>query len=283
MFDAIRENLFPAAHAAIADWDTFPWHRLRGEIQAGKPHSSQALAIDVFGTVKVSAERDRILGALAERCGLPGEGPWTLDLEWIDPDNLLSEPRPTQIDAIAFGRRALLVFECKFTEPGGACSQPRGNGGPPQCNGDYAVQINPRNGIEARCALSGKGVRYWEGIPEIFGLDAGRDIRPCPFRGDAFQWMRNTVLARRLAGARGVSGAVVAAYADAEGLPMAEKVKSGTIGHVAASGARLVTPISYQAIVALARSVSGRPSEWDKLAAWIDRKIDHVVPQVAAG
>lgn len=49
-FQAIRENLFPASHGAIEDWNGFPWHRDRtNRIQAFKAHSSQAIAIDVFG------------------------------------------------------------------------------------------------------------------------------------------------------------------------------------------------------------------------------------------
>src|SRR5580693_8199001 len=104
MFESIKANLFPASHAAIGDWRSFPWHRDRQNgIQTGKLQSSQALAIDVFGTIKVSEERDRILGALARECGLPDDGPWTLELEWKDADRLLREPKPTQVDAVAFG------------------------------------------------------------------------------------------------------------------------------------------------------------------------------------
>jgi hypothetical protein len=62
--EAIKKNLFPEAHKAISDWETFPWHNHNGVIQTYKPESSQALAIDVFGTIKVSEERHRILGAL---------------------------------------------------------------------------------------------------------------------------------------------------------------------------------------------------------------------------
>jgi hypothetical protein len=95
-FEAIKANLFPASHAAICDWNKFPWHRdRRGIIQTHKLESSQALAIDVFGTIKVSEERDRIQGALARECGVPSDGPWILKLEWTDVDGLLSEPRPT--------------------------------------------------------------------------------------------------------------------------------------------------------------------------------------------
>jgi hypothetical protein len=125
---AIKANLFPSSHASIDDWDKFPWHSHNGIIQTYKRESSQALAIDVFGSIMVSKDRDIILGSMARICSLPDEGPWALKLEWSDPDNLLREPRPTQVDAIAFGRRATLIIECKFTEPGGGCSQPTSSG-----------------------------------------------------------------------------------------------------------------------------------------------------------
>ncbi|WP_249169945.1 PGN_0703 family putative restriction endonuclease [Bradyrhizobium liaoningense] len=120
----IKANLFHAAHPAIDNWCAFPWHRdPSGKIDATKVHSSQALAIDVFGTLRVNPERHALLGALAHLSGVPGEGPWKLELEWTDQSNLLGEKRPTQVDAIAFGARSILVIECKFTEPGGGCSQ----------------------------------------------------------------------------------------------------------------------------------------------------------------
>lgn len=282
MIDAIKANLFAASHAAICDWDKFPWHRdSQGVVQTCKLESSQALAIDIFGAIKVSGERDRILGALARECGLSDAGPWKLKLEWIDPDNLLHEPRPTQVDAIAFGRKALLVIECKFTEVGGGCSQPNplrkgANRGLRQCDGNYASQMNPVNRQTARCALTGKGVRYWETIPRIFGLDAEQDYRPCPFKGESYQWMRNVVLADRLSSARGIPSALVAAYADADGFATAKKVRSGPLGHAAASGTKLVFPLSYQSIVTLAQTHSERPKEWEALAMWVDRKINIV-------
>jgi hypothetical protein len=66
---------------------------------------------------------------------------------------------------------------------------------------------------------------------------------------------------------------VVAAYAEAYGLPTAEKARSGLLGQASAFGAKLVVPLSYQSIVVLARSVPKHPSEWDGLAAWVERKI----------
>ena len=266
IFQAIKSNLFPASHAAIGDWQP-PWHRDRlGNIDTQRPQSSQALAIDVFGTIKASTERDRVLSAVARQCGVPDDGPWELKLEWIDPKNRLKEPTPTQVDAIAFGRHGLLLFEGKFTEGGGGCSQPnliRGGAhdGMRQCNGNYEPQTNPVNNVRGRCALTGKGVLYWGPISRIFGLDLDQDHRPCPFGGETYQWMRNVVLADTLASARGQLGKVVAAYADAETLHTAKQVRSGHVGLPVAPGLgkQLVIPMSYQSIVALAQKVSEGP------------------------
>ncbi|MBX5242020.1 hypothetical protein HJC00_27705 [Rhizobium sp. NLR22b] len=152
---AVRENLFPASHGAIHDWEQFPWHRDRtNRIEAHKGHSSQAIAIDVFGTIKMSRDRDRIFDAIAARVGVAPGGPWAITLEWTDSDRLLGEPRPTQVDALAVGAMAALVIECKFTKPGGQCSQTAlSRSGERQCNGSYADQINPSNGLRARCVI----------------------------------------------------------------------------------------------------------------------------------
>jgi len=37
-----------------------------------------------------------------------------------------------------------------------------------QCNGNYEMQTNPVNEEKARCALTGKGIRYWELIPGVY-------------------------------------------------------------------------------------------------------------------
>jgi hypothetical protein len=278
---AIKANLFPESHASIGDWDKFPWHRdTKGAIDTDKLHSSQALAIDVFGSIKVSDDRDRILAALARTCGLPDDGPWKLELEWLAPRELLGEPRPTQVDAIALGQRAILLIECKFTEPSGACSQPNPRRGLRQCDGNHAMQLNPLNGKTARCALAPKGVRYWKFIPGIFGLDAEKDYRPCPFRGEAYQWMRNVTLAHALGSAKEVKTAVMVAYADASIFPTARKVRAGYFdGDYNARGSEqvpsfknFVTPMTYLSIAALAQSHSDHPGVWNRLAAWVARK-----------
>ncbi|MHA1972495.1 MAG: PGN_0703 family putative restriction endonuclease [Candidatus Hodarchaeales archaeon] len=90
-----NKQMIATARAAI-DLSTFPWH------QAEKIHSSQALAIDVFGTIKQSPNRNLILNSIAEKIGLEKNGNWFLELEWKDPDNLVQEHRQTQVDAVAW-------------------------------------------------------------------------------------------------------------------------------------------------------------------------------------
>jgi len=284
---AVRANIFADAHGYIADWQTFPWHRDdEGRIQAHKAHSSQALAIDVFGAIAMSKWRDAILGRIADVIGLPNEGPWDVKLEWTDPDRLLGERRATQVDAIAFSARAAILFECKFTEPGGGCSQPNKlssgrHKGKRQCSGSYEVQVNPASGVEARCALTGKGIRYWDHIPQVFGLDAGEDYRPCPFSGDAFQWMRNSVLAARLSSSRGIATRVVATFADAPGLPAADKIRVGGLGHAPADPSFAIRPLSYQQICQIIAETLDDPKY--PLIDWVDRKISSSVAPVSKG
>jgi hypothetical protein len=274
----LRANLFADAHGAISDWGAFPWHRDRfGRIQAYKPHSSQALAIDVFGAIKTSPAGNEILDALAVRANLPAGGPWMVELEWTDNQRLLREPRRTQVDVLATGANAIMVIECKFTEPAGSCSQTRrlrsGRGaGLPQCTGRYELQRNPRTGKEARCALSAKEIRYWEVVPAIFDLDASASHAPCPFKGEAFQWMRNMVLAHELSRQGGKDAACVVAFAAGGGFPTERKATSeGWLPSLAPAG-RPPLMISYQSIVELAAQTDDVP-RWLELSDWIEAKV----------
>jgi hypothetical protein len=268
MSQVLRDNIFPAAQAAIEDWDAFPWHR-----HASSPKSSQALAIDVFGTIENSPTRDAILGALARELGVPDQGPWSLHLEWQDQTNTLGEPRPTQVDAFAEGSEAMILFECKFTEAGGGCSQIKPDRkGATACSGAYRLQANGQNGKEARCALTGKGVKYWDYVGDLFGLDPSSDLDPCPFAFDAYQWMRNVVLAESLRRTTGKSVRVVAAYVDEDFLQTGMKAKSGLLGVQTLSPETAVRPLPYRRIVEIAATAGPSPI-WAELSAWIENKI----------
>jgi hypothetical protein len=276
--ERVRENIFPAARKAIDNWPSFPWHvDQAGRIQTWKAHSSQALAIDVFGTLSGASERDAILGEFAERIGLPSDGSWAVHLEWTDPENLLCEPRSTQVDALLESENATIVVECKFTEVGGSCSQTRklksGKGaGLPQCNGHYELQTNPRSEESAQCALTAKGIQYWTVVPDILELDATASYAPCPFRGETFQWMRNLALAHELARTRSKPSAFVVAYADG---PFVTARRIEDVGGLPPRRpiAPPVATVSYQEIVQIACEVDAM-GPWRALAEWVDRKVE---------
>lgn len=281
----IESNLFPAALPAL-DWNTFRWHSGKGSNgHSYKEHSSQALTIDIFGTLKVAPDRDRALGALARSLGLPAAGPWQVELEWHDPDNLLKEKQPSQIDAVAFSPKALIFFECKFTETdGGTCSQTRPiltgkRKGLVQCNGSYMPQTNPANGKHAACALAAKKIRYWDVIPQVFNIPADLGYHPCPFAGPWFQWMRNVTVAYAVAQQRGLQPAFVLAYADGPTLTMAARIQSPLWTRFTNTLQPNAVPVharSLQAIVATAQAANPTNPLWAELQDWVTRKIESV-------
>lgn len=265
--ETIKTNMFPAAWGAIPDWTKFHWHTY-----ADSPRSSQVMAIDVFGTLitRSSFDRDAIMGAVAAEIGVPTEGPWEIYLEWSDPLNGLAELTTTKVDAVAIGSGAIILFECKFTEGGGTCSQiVPDRKGHTACSGAYKATSERQQ----RCSLSSKGIRYWDHIAELFGIEAGQDHEPCPFALDTYQWMRNVVLARSLASTTGKKARVVAAYAEAPFLQTAAKAKTGLLGLPTVRQRDAIVPLSYQGLIEIA--AKNAPSDvWGELAAWLDRKIE---------
>ncbi|MEO6202500.1 MAG: hypothetical protein ABIU05_13630 [Nitrospirales bacterium] len=281
----IEHNIFPHAHQACEPWETFPWHVDRGgATDTHVAHSSQALAIDVFGTLKISSECDGILDALATSLGVPAGGPWNITLEWRARPSLLNEPHPTQVDVYAESPNSVILFECTFTEQdGGACSQTVRRNGSIPCKGNYMQQSLRGIDMTSRCRLSDKGIQYWDIIPKVFHLDAETDYQPCPFAGPAFQWMRNLVVAYKLARQKNKQPAVVIVYADSADLSMAKKVKAQEWGEFTRTVRQDQVSLhvrSYQEILALAqetiRGGSGEDTLWTELNEWVNRKISHI-------
>lgn len=285
----IRANIFPDAWPAIGDPQKFPWHQDRtGDPQTWKVQSSQALAIDFFGTLKASDQstRDNCMKRVAVQLGIPADGPWQIELEWIDPENRLRESRQTQVDALARGARGIVAFECKFTERGGCCSQPKRitnglNKGKRQCDGSYRLQINPTNNVLERCALTGKGIRYWEIIPELFELDASATYVPCPFAGSWFQWMRNLVLCRELARTEGVDVAFTVVYPAGLSNPVEHSIHgTGEIPQFRRPGFA-IRSFTYSQLVTYALEAADECeddlSKWENLRVWIDTKVSRII------
>lgn len=278
----LERNIFPPAHQACEPWDTFPWHTGRGgAIDTHVTHSSQALAIDVFGTIKTSSDCDAILDALATNLGVPTGRPWEITLEWRARPSLLNEPRPTQVDVYAENPHSVILFTCQFTEQdGGACSQTVRRNGSAPCNGHYAQQANRVIDMTSRCALSEQDIQYWDIIPKVFHLDAQTDYHPCPFAGPAYQWMRTLVVAYKVARQKNKQPAVVIVYADSADLPMAQKVKApewSAFTRTVRQDQVQFHVRSYQEILTCAqeasREGSGADTVWIELQEWVNKKI----------
>jgi hypothetical protein len=290
----VESNIFHAAHRAIPDWETYPWHTRSGGIDAWQPNSSQALSIDVFGTLRAfenQAARNAVMNAIAERLGLEPDHGWKIDLEWMDDKNGLKEPRRTQVDVRAQGQKNLILMECKFTEQdGGSCSQvnPLQKGehkGKRQCTGAYRLQTNPVNGREARCALTAKGIRYWDLIPEIFNFDSRQEYDKCPFKGGWFQWMRNLALCAELARANPLRPKVVVVYVDSAHMPFKRKIDSGEWeGFVGAlKTKKILSILSYGQVLELGE-IALEPFDAERLI-WKDLKkhVEDKVSRVESG
>jgi hypothetical protein len=278
----LARNIFWAAHQACEPWERFPWRSGRdGSIETWLAHASQGLVIDVFGTIKMSSNRDPILNAIAQTVGLPPGGPWDLTLEWNAPRNLLNEPRPMRVDVYAESPHSVILFECKFTEPaGGACSQTFTRNGFSPCNGTYVQQRDAGNAMASPCALSRKGIRYWDIIPDVFHLDARNDHCPCPFAGSTYQWMRNLVVGYESARKQHKQPAVIIVYADSPSLPMAKKVRSkawAQFTEMVRQDRMAIGVLAYQEVLTLAqkatRDASSDQAVWRELGEWINKKI----------
>jgi hypothetical protein len=264
-----QPNIFPPAWPMVQAWGVLDWGR--GAIS---PRSSQALAVDVFGTIALSLNRDVVLDALATELGLPAGGPWQVDLEWWDQQNALGESQSTPMDVVLRSPNLFVCVECKFAEPdGGVCKQTKsGKHLPAQCNGSYIEQVNPHNSLRARCALSAKGMRYWDWVPRIFKVAAETDHRPCPFAGPWYQWMRLMTITAAVAEREGRQAAFAVVYVDATRLPMARKDWTA-FRAILRDGAMPFQTLSFQWVLALAASVAPDDPVGPELKTWVEGKI----------
>jgi hypothetical protein len=142
--------------------------------------SSQALALSVFGNLKVLNRTRCLSDVSADDGGLPAFGrapiePSDLELEYDV--SSLNEVRATSVDVLVSGSTFTCV-ECKLSEQEvGCCSRPRlKKSHPDYCDGSFM-----RQGVRShRCALAERGMSYWEHIPGVLDWDVNRDHSPCP-------------------------------------------------------------------------------------------------------
>ena len=114
-----------------------------------------------------------------------------------------------------------------------------------------------------------------------FALDPAVDHTPCPFKGEAYQWMRNAVLAAAIGQHRDLHAIALAAFANHPSFPTARKAKRGLVDPSLA-GQLAITAISYQQIIAIARNVGLDQKLWNGLCAWVDHKIVEAASQRVA-
>jgi hypothetical protein len=278
----IEKNIFPPAHASISDWDTFPWHMSKGRTDTDRIQSSQALAIDVMGTLQTSPCRNAILNFLAARINVPVSEKWEIILEWQDDENLLNEPsHRTQVDAVAISETAMILFECKFKEGGGGCSQTLeiASGAKKrtrQCDRKYHLQENPSNKRVSRCALTGKEIKYWRYIPEVFNFDPEQDYYPCPFVSTWYQYMRNLVLASALRERTKKHVAFVLLFADHYDFPTKLWLQSedySKFEKCLRNDGIPFSPLSFQHLVSICQQIEPHEKMWKDLKTWVDHKI----------
>jgi hypothetical protein len=154
--------------------------------------SSQALTQSVFGALAATGHL-AALGAVTAECGRSAftETQNLLRMTLEQNVNWLGEPRPTSIDVCFESPHYRIAVESKLSESVfGACSRttlPRDN---PSCDGTYTVQ----DGRLERCALTAKGVRYWQYAPAVLDWDPGVDHTPCPM-ASTYQLVRNVLAA----------------------------------------------------------------------------------------
>ena len=274
--ELIKRNIFYKAYPVV---DVFPkakWHKNRNkQIDADNKYSSQALAIDVFGTLRECKDKDIIINYLFNT---QGEN-WEVDFEFDDKTLLNESKYPTQIDVKLESKNKIILFECKFTEnDGGACSQPKANNSQkkPQCNGNYELQINPINNKKSFCALSAKDIKYWDYIAKTYNLDVNNPIIPCPFKGGEYQWMRNVCLGCSLGEREKKEVKVYICYADFPSCPIKKKMDKGYL-NIINSNLREnyhISTITYQAIIeaGIKLSTGSEHSDWLNLRDWIQNK-----------
>ena len=97
--------------------------------------------------------------------------------------------------------------------------------GSKQCNGNYETQTNPVNCIKSKCALTGKGILYWDYIDTLTNLKKNLDNSPCPFQKSEYQWIINICFAEAYAKHKSIESNCFLVYYESEKSPISKKVK----------------------------------------------------------
>lgn len=235
----IKQNLFYRSQASIDNYENFVWHQY-----SDKHNSSQALAIDFWGCLKNSPLKVQIINMLF---GKDCES-WKISLEYTD-KSLMSEIIPTQIDILFENEHHAIIIESKFKErEGGSCSQTKGTKDCEyQCDGNYKSQTNRANRTytgKSKCALTGKGIKYWDFISTLTTFDKNETYVPCPFKGEEFQWMRNICFTEAYSKKNNKKGESYLVYYKSNKCPISKKINDDT--YLGKLKGNILNPQSFQ-------------------------------------
>jgi hypothetical protein len=270
LFDPHRQHVFKTEHA-FCNLFTPGLDRLlpkdRRHRWFGSMGSSQAPAVSVFGTMMKR-------GGLSLLNEIPDEHSRPLLPGFVlagQPEfdyrvTTLNEPRPTQVDLFLPGQHGHMAIECKLWERKlSPCSQVATH----QCNGDYAPQ--PGRAPERRCALTEKGIAYWDYIPQLFRWRADLDHFPCPI-WKPYQLVRNVLAAAMDPETGQIWGQPVAVLVyDASNPTLASGGKMDDqfqVVQAALQGPATLKRTTWQVIAGVLRERGG----YEDLIAWLDEK-----------
>ena len=203
------------------------WARGRLERRSAQPGSSQALCVSAFETIAGRPEGVRwtVMNSILSAAGVgrPVSGAPTIETEVREHSDVLGETgggTPTALDGLVAWPGGVLTIESKFGEPEfGGCGQVKPYRARPDdprlvgsslpggrvvnCSGHHASgsDLKPTTAsLNASCRLTVRDGRraprrYWEVAPSLFLPEVTATPRPCPFRGDPYQLMRNLAFA----------------------------------------------------------------------------------------
>jgi len=270
----IKENIFPHSIDAI-DIETFDWHKNNyDDIQAYKPNSSQAVAIDVFGLLKLSKYKDRLINLYFNKSGED----WKIEFEWSDHELLNENPKfPTKIDVKIHNAENILLLECKFMEPdfGSGCSKTKPKNGDVECNGSYT----PKKFTLIKCALTEiNKTKYWDYIPKIFEYEKEKDYETCPCRTNQYQLIRNLCIGKALSEKppkKKIENYLI--YYNSETCPLSKKIKEKTFLENL-KDEKSLKDISYNDLLTGFMNIlklNGQEEyyKWEELEKWLENKI----------
>jgi hypothetical protein len=265
------------------------------------------MCVSVFETLglRPQAKRDAIFTDLLQLAGLdvgPVRGA-AIETEVRSHRDVLNEiggGTPTALDGLLRWRSGVVTIESKFTEREfGGCSQfkpskvteadPRFERTDPKkrfanCTGQHepGSDLKPSTrALGAACRLTirdGSRLprRYWDLAPGLFAADVCAQPRPCPFRDDAYQLMRNMSFAFKWAHDNQLANfGFLVVLVDAA--PAAAKMRSAVEAFrrlLQDEHQRRLGLISYEAIAGVLEHQLGEGS----LSRWIDDRVAKVCP-----